>query len=86
MKKADVTTQSNGVKITFSGAVAKQNVVEMVERCQSGKCECMIQETKDKIQDMEVTGEDGNIELVLKGDDIDPSEVKRAISNSPLIK
>ena len=30
--------------------------------------------------------EDGNIELVLKGEDIDPSEVKRAISNSPLIK
>ncbi|QOY53607.1 hypothetical protein HUE87_06685 [Candidatus Sulfurimonas marisnigri] len=86
MKKANVEVQKDGVKITFSGAVEKKNVVEMVERCQSGKCECMIQETKEKIKNMQVSGEDGNIELMLQGDDIDASEVKRAISNSPLIK
>ncbi|QOY53290.1 hypothetical protein [Candidatus Sulfurimonas baltica] len=86
MKKANVEAQKDGVKITFSGAIEKKNVLEMVERCQSGKCECMIKETKEKIKDMQVSGEDGNIELMLHGDGIDSSEVEKAISNSPLVK
>ncbi|MCF6310027.1 MAG: hypothetical protein L3J19_06080 [Sulfurimonas sp.] len=46
MKRAYVTAQENGVKITFSGAVQKQNVVEMVERCQTDQCDCMSDESK----------------------------------------
>ncbi|MEA2092193.1 MAG: hypothetical protein U9O83_07505 [Campylobacterota bacterium] len=85
MKKADVTAQSNGVKITFSGAVAKQNVVEMVERCQTGKCDCMSDESKEKIKDMSISGEDGNVELSIKGD-LDVEDIQTAVSKSPLIK
>ena len=85
MKKASVTAQLNGVKITFSGAVAKQNVVEMVERCQTGKCDCMSDESKEKIKDMSITGEDGNVELNIDGD-FDVKEIQDAVSKSPLIK
>ena len=85
MKKADVTAQHNGVKITFSGAVEKQNVVEMVERCQTGKCDCMSDESKEKIKDMNISGEDGNVELSIEGD-LDVEEIKTAVSKSPLIK
>ena len=85
MKKADVTAQHNGVKITFSGAVEKQNVVEMVERCQTGKCDCMSDESKEKIKDMSISGEDGNVELSIEGD-LDVEEIKTAVSKSPLIK
>ncbi len=85
MKKADVTAQHNGVKITFSGAVAKQNVVEMVERCQTGKCDCMSDESKEKIKDMSISGEDGNVELSIEGD-LDVKEIQKAVSKSPLIK
>jgi len=85
MKKADVTAQTNGVKITFSGAVAKQNVVEMVERCQTGRCDCMSDESKEKIKDMSISGEDGNVELSIEGD-LDVEEIQTAVSKSPLIK
>lgn len=85
MKKASVTTQLNGVKITFSGAVAKQNVVEMVERCQTGKCDCMSDESKEKIKDMSISGEDGNVELNIDGD-FDVKEIEDAVSKSPLIR
>ena len=85
MKKADVTKQSNGVKITFSGAVQKQNVVEMVQRCQTGKCDCMSDESKDKIKDMSISGVDGNVELNIEGD-LNVSEIQTAVSKSPLIK
>ena len=85
MKKADVTAQHNGVKITFSGAVEKKNVVEMVQRCQTGKCDCMSNESKKKIKDMNISGEDGNVELNIEGD-LDIEEIKTAVSKSPLIK
>ncbi len=85
MKKANVTAQRNGVKITFSGVVQKQNVVEMVERCQTGKCDCMSDESKEKIKDMSISGEDGNVELNIEGD-LDVKEIQEAVSKSPLIK
>ncbi|WP_373002109.1 hypothetical protein [Sulfurimonas sp.] len=85
MKKANVTAQHNGVKITFSGAVEKQNVVDMIERCQTGKCDCMSDESKEKIKDMNISGEDGNVELSIEGD-LDIEEIKTAVSKSPLIK
>jgi len=84
-KNADVSALQNGVKITFTGAVAKQNVVEMVERCQTGKCDCMSDESKQKIQDMSISGEDGNVELSIEGD-LDVDEIQEAVSKSPLIK
>jgi len=84
-KNANVSALNNGVKITFTGAVAKQNVVEMVERCQTGKCDCMSDESKEKIKDMSISGEDGNVELNIKGD-LDVSEIQAAVSKSPLIK
>lgn len=85
MKKADVKAMFNGVKITFSGSVAKQNVVEMVERCKAGKCDCMSDESKLKIEDMQIDGEDGNVELRIKGK-LDIKEIESAVSKSPLIK
>ena len=85
MKKADVTALKDGVKITLSGAVGKQNVVEMVENCQTGKCDCMSDESKQKIEGMEITGVDGDVELSIKGD-LDVSEIREAVSKSPLIK
>ncbi len=85
MKKANVTAKLNGVKITFSGAIQKQSVVEMVERCQTGKCDCMSDESKEKIKDMSIGGEDGNVELNIEGD-LDVNEIQEAVSKSPLIK
>jgi len=84
-KNANVSALNNGVKITFTGAVAKQNVVEMVERCQTGKCDCMSDESKEKIKDMSISGEDGNVELSIEGD-LEVSEIQAAVSKSPLIK
>ncbi len=85
MKKADVSAQKDGVKITFSGAVQKQNVVEMVERCQTGKCDCMSDESKKKIEDMQITGTDGDVQLSIKGD-LNVKEIADAVSKSPLIQ
>jgi len=73
-----------GVNISFSGNVKKQNIVTMVENCSTGKCECMSDETKKKIEGMEVSGEDGNVELNLKGD-ITQKEIEEALSKSKVI-
>ena len=84
MKQANVVKLENGVKISFSEDIEKQNVVEMVQRCQTGQCDCMSDESKQKIEGMEVSGEDGNIKLSIKGN-LDIEEIREAISKSPLI-
>ena len=64
----NVFKTNHGVKISFTGEVKKQNIVQMIENCSNGQCECMSDETKMKITNMEVTGKDGDVALDLSGD------------------
>jgi hypothetical protein len=83
MKKSIFEIDS-GVKIKFEGKVVKQNIITMVENCSEGKCECMSDETKKKIKNMQVHGEDGNILLELSGD-ISKEEIEGALAKSKVI-
>ncbi len=76
------TTQ--GVKIAFSGAVQKQQIVKMVENCATGACECMNDETKEKINDMQVSGKDGEVHLDLSGE-VTKEEIEAALERSKVI-
>ena len=76
------TTQ--GVKINFTGAVKKQQIMEMVENCATGSCACMSDETKKKMTNMEVEGKDGDIELKLTGD-ISKEEIESALARSTVL-
>ncbi len=84
MIKKDVKQNENGVSINFSGAIAKDTVFTMVQNCSTGKCECMSDETKAKVKDMIVTGEDGDVKLELKGD-VSEAEIKEALSRSKVV-
>ena len=74
----------NGVKINFTGGVVKQNIVTMVENCATGQCECMSDDTKAKIKDMKVSGEDGDVALNLEGD-VSIEEIQTALAKSKVI-
>ena len=80
----DVNKTDSGVKISFTGGVKKQNIVTMVENCSTGQCECMSDETKKKVQNMQVSGEDGNVELDLTGD-LSKEEIEAALAKSKVI-
>ncbi len=84
MKKATVSKLSGGIKVSFTGEIEKQNVVSMVQRCQTGKCDCMSDESKKKIENLDVQGEDGNVELTITGD-LNAGEIESALKKSPLI-
>jgi len=73
-----------GVKINFLGKVEKQNIVTMVENCSTGQCECMSDDTKAKITDMKVTGDDGDVALDLAGD-VSVEEIQEALNKSKVI-
>ncbi len=79
-----VNLMANGVNISFSGNVKKQNIVTMVENCQTGQCECMSDATKKKIEGMEVTGKDGEVSLALSGN-ISKEEIEVALAKSKVI-
>ena len=80
----DVFKTDNGVKISFTGSVEKQNILKMVENCKTGQCECMSSETKEKIKDMQVSGKDGDVKLDLSGD-ISKEEIEAALAKSKVI-
>jgi len=80
----NVFKTGEGVKISFTGAVEKRNIVKMVENCATGQCECMSDETKAKISNMEVSGKDGEVNLDLTGD-VSKEEIEAALAKSKVI-
>ena len=83
MKKSVLKT-NQGVKISFTGMVEKKSIITMVENCKTGSCECMNNETKQKIKNMEVSGSDGEVHLELSGE-VSPDEIKAALSRSKVV-
>ena len=77
----NVFKTNQGVKIAFTGEVQKQNIVKMVENCAAGQCECMSDETKAKISNMEVSGVDGEVNLNLTGN-VSKEEIEDALAKS----
>jgi hypothetical protein len=84
MIKKSIVKIDNGIKVSFSGKVEKQQIVKIVENCSAGKCECMSSETKSKIKGMEVSGNDGEVELTLNGE-ISEKEIEKALKKSKII-
>jgi len=84
MKKAEVIKGFGNIRVAFTGEIEKQNIVSMVERCQGGQCDCMSDESKKKIEGLEVSGEDGDVTLTISGD-LDVEEIEAALKKSPLI-
>ncbi|SFV59182.1 hypothetical protein MNB_SV-8-265 [hydrothermal vent metagenome] len=80
----NVLKTGEGVKIAFTGAIEKQNIVKMVENCATGQCECMSDETKKKITNMEVNGKDGEVNLNLSGD-VSKEEIEAALARSKVL-
>lgn len=82
--KKNVTKTTNGVNISFTGEVKKQNIVEMVQNCAAGQCDCMSDQTKEKITNMQVSGVDGNVKLDLSGS-ISKEEIETALAQSKVL-
>ncbi|WP_415405946.1 hypothetical protein ACLHDG_09270 [Sulfurovum sp. CS9] len=80
----NVFKTNEGVKISFTGTVEKQNIIKMVENCKTGSCECMTDETKKKINNMEVSGKDGEVNLNLSGD-VSKEEIEAALARSKVL-
>ena len=79
-----VSTTESGIAINFSGGIAKNTIFTMVQNCKNGQCECMSDESKAKIGSMEVSGEDGAVQLELVGT-ISQDEVEKALTHSKLL-
>lgn len=82
--KKEVTQTSTGVNIKFSGSIAKDKIFTMVQNCSTGKCECMNDATKKKIQNMDVSGDDGDVKLELTGN-ITKEEIEEALKKSKVL-
>jgi len=80
----NVFKTTEGVKINFTGVVQKQQIIKMVENCNTGACECMSETTKKKIKGMKVGGKNGDVELKLSGD-MTKEEIEKALAKSKVL-
>ena len=80
----EVTQTTNGVKVSFKNAPL-QTIQTMVQNCQEGRCECMSDETKKKIEGMRIEAKNGSVELAIEGD-IAKEEIEAALKRSKVLK
>ena len=74
-----------GIKVAFSGAITKESVEKMVENCATGSCECMSDSSKAKIEDMQVSGIDGDVSITMVGESLTKEEIVAAVQRSKVI-
>ncbi len=79
-----VTKSADGVSVKLTGFVTKEQVEAMVGNCKSGGCECMSDTTKGKIEDIQISGKDGEVTLAISGN-IGKEEIQEALSKSKIL-
>ncbi len=79
---SEVKKTEGGVVIEVKdSSVEAQKVKEIVENCQTGKCDCMSEETKQKVTFMDFKAENGKVAIEIKGD-LTEEEIKEAMNRS----
>ena len=79
---SQVKSTEEGVIIEVVDETVDANKVkEVVENCQTGKCDCMSEETKAKVTFMDFRVENGKPVIEIKGE-VSEEEIKEAVSRS----
>ncbi len=79
---SQVRKTENGVVIEVKdSSVEAEKVKEIVENCQTGKCDCMSEEIKQKVTFMDFKVESGKVAIEIKGD-LTEEEIKKAMERS----
>ena len=79
---SEVKKSAEGVLVNITAADVKvEKLQEMVTSCQTGACDCMSPEIKQKITGMEITNNNGKLGLSIKGD-VSEADIKAAMARS----
>ncbi len=79
---SEVRKMKEGVVIEVKdSSVEAQKVKEIVENCQTGRCDCMSEEVKQKVKFIDFKAEKGRVAIEIKGD-LTEEEIKEAMSRS----
>lgn len=69
-----------GVKVELKGNVSLQKVQAIVEECASGQCLCCGAEFMKEVSYLKVEGEDGNVAIYIKGNNMTVPQVEQNMS------
>ncbi len=79
---SEVKKSVEGVLVNITAADVKvEKLEEIVMNCQTGACDCMSPEIKQKITGMEITNADGKLGLAIKGD-VSAADIAEAMARS----
>ncbi len=79
---SEIKKSTDGVLINIIAPDVKAEELEnMVTSCQTGQCDCMSPEMKQKITGMEITNDNGKLSLSVKGD-ITETDIAEAMKKS----
>ncbi len=80
--KKHFTQSQQGVEVRLEGEVSKASLEKMAQECNSGACSCACDTTlKEQVRRVEVEGEDGNVTLMIQGDNLDAGLVAKAMES-----
>lgn len=79
---SEVKKTDEGVVIEVKdNTVNPEKVKEIVDNCQTGKCDCMSEEVKQKVQFIDFKAENGKVAIEIKGD-LTEEDIKEAMARS----
>lgn len=79
---SEIKKSVEGVLVNITAPDVKaENIENIITSCQTGQCDCMSPEVKQKITGMEFINVDGKLGIAIKGD-ISESEIKEAMEKS----
>ena len=74
-----ITEAKDGVGIRINGDVKFNDIEAMTQSCNDGGCDCS-PEMMSKIDTIKVSGKDGDVNIMLKGQELKAKEVQKCIS------
>ena len=82
MLQTNVIKTDSGVTVTFTGDVRKSDIETMVDECGSGRCGCdCAPAVMNKIETMQVNGQNGEVSITLRGRGLEATEVENAVQS-----
>lgn len=84
-KMSTVKKTDSGVEVRVQGEVEKEKIDSMIESCSTGEHACCGPDFFEKVNSLEVAGQDGDVSIHVNGD-VTEEMIKENLSNCDCYK
>ena len=74
-----ISDTSRGADVHINGGVKFSEIEALAQSCSDGSCDCS-PEMMNKIDDIQVSGKDGDVKITLQGKEVNAKEIQSCMS------